>query len=195
MELMRTQLMMIDLADHLLSYADEGNEKIRNSYYTTLKLIMNRGELDIAQMRFDESYNFLLDPASQAKKRQLDKKVLLKMDVSVTYQEFLYKVLEKVLYKLNLKGGEKAERDFIDNFCAIAFFKIPEFRVKLLECVKSVNNVEITEWRGTEWKLDDLITDDQRDIYLISLFNWEHEFYRFVKVPSSFSRAIKENPF
>ena len=86
---MRTQLMMIDLADHLLSYADEGNEKIRNSYYVTLKLIMNRGELDIAQMRFDETFNFLLDPASQAKKRQFDKKVLLKMDVSLSFQQFL----------------------------------------------------------------------------------------------------------
>ena len=179
---MRTQLMMIDLADHLLSYADEGNEKIRNSYYVTLKLIMNRGELDIAQMRFDETFNFLLDPASQAKKRQFDKKVLLKMDVSLSFQQFLYKALDKVLYKLNQKGGEKAERDFIDNFCAIAYFKIPEFRVKLLECIKKVNVIEINEWRGTEWKLDDAITDDQRDLYLVKLFNWENAFYKFLKV-------------
>jgi len=179
---MRTQLMMIDLADHLLCYADEGNEKIRNSYYMTLKLIMNRGELDIDNLGFDESYHFLLDRASQAKKRQFDKKVLLKMDVSLSYQQFLYKALDKVLYKLNLKGGEKEERDFIDNFCAIAFFKIPEFRSKLLECVKKVNNMEIPEWRGTEWKLEDVITDDQRDQHLVSLFNWELAFYRFLRV-------------
>ena len=179
---MRTQLMMIDLADHLLCYADEGNEKIRNSYYETLKLILNRGELDIAQMGFDNSFNFLLDPASQTKKRQFDKIVLLKMDVGLSYQQFLNKALDKVLYKLNLKGGEKEERDFIDNFCAIAYFKIPEFRIKLLNCVTKETDVEITEWRGTEWKLDDKITDDQRDQYLNSLFNWEHDFYRFLKV-------------
>ena len=87
-----------------------------------------------------------------------------------------------MLYKLNQKGGEKAERDFIDNFCAIAYFKIPEFRVKLLECIKKVNVIEINEWRGTEWKLDDAITDDQRDLYLVKLFNWENAFYKFLKV-------------
>lgn len=182
MELLKTQLMMIDLADHLLSYADEGNEKIRNSYYHTLKLMLNRGELDISQMGFDESCSFLLDAASQAKKRQIDKTILLKMDVALRYQQFLYGALEKVLHKLNLKGGEKDEKDFIDNFCAIAYFKIPEFRAKLLDVVRKSNEVEITEWRGTEWKLEEKITDEQRDPHLFSLFNWEKSFYRFLRV-------------
>lgn len=181
-ELIKTQLMMIDLAEHLLCYADEGNEKIKSSYYKALKLLLNRGELDIAQMGFDESYSFLLDPASQAKKRQFDKTVLLKMDVGLRYQQFLYDVLDKVLLKLNLKGGDKDERDFIDNFCAIAYFKIPEFRSKLQECVKKTNDIEITEWRGTEWKLEEHITEEQRDPHLSSLFNWEKSFYRFLRV-------------
>lgn len=180
-ELMRTQLMMIDLADHLISYADEGDEKIRKIYYETLKLILNRGELDISQIGFDESFNFLLDQASLAN-RKLDKNTLLKMDVGLAYQQFLYKALEKVLHKLNLKGGEEKEMDFIDNFCAIAYFQIPEFRIKLLECAQKETDTEITEWRGTEWKLEDLVMDNQRDQYLLSLFNWEAVFYRFLKV-------------
>lgn len=175
---------MIELADQILQWADEGNETLKALYYNILKLLMNRGEFDLANIGFDENHNFLLTGAKNASFKQLNKEVLNKMEVGLKYQEILYKLLDKVLYKLNLKGCNNEEKNFVDNFCAIAYFKIPEFRSKLLDCVvKGENyNQTILEWRGTEWNLDDPISDDKRDKHLLNLFDWEQHFYQFLKV-------------
>lgn len=46
-------------------------------------------------------------------------------------------------------------RLFIENFCAGAYFIIPEFRNRILECILKPNDPPLTEWRGTEFKLEE----------------------------------------
>lgn len=38
---------MIDLCSHLLQYADEINDRLKNLYYDLLKILLNRGEFDL----------------------------------------------------------------------------------------------------------------------------------------------------
>jgi hypothetical protein len=49
----------------------------------------------------------------------------------------------------------KNERIFIENFLAIGYFRIPEFRNDLIKIFEGIEvGVEIEEWRGTEYSLD-----------------------------------------
>ena len=98
------------------------------------------------------------------------------------YQTFLYSALQQVLQKLNAKGLPDKEREFVEKFTAIAFFRIPEFRKKLLENLKNKEDVVIDEWRGTEWGLYEEIKEEKKNQMIVSLFDWDSEFYAFFKV-------------
>ena len=67
----------------------------------------------------------------------------------------MYKSLEKTLEKLNSKALGQQERKFVETFMAIAYFKIPEYREKFLQCVSNDDDVIIDEWRGIEYLLND----------------------------------------
>jgi len=58
-----SQSILIDIANHLLQYADDIDETLREGYYDCLKIIINRGEFDLNYMGFDDSYIFLLENA------------------------------------------------------------------------------------------------------------------------------------
>ena len=73
---------------------------------------------------------------------------------------------------------------FVENFCALAYFRIPEFREKLLTCIKSENDREISEWRGTDYKLED--EPKTRFICVGSFFDWNYSFYLFLKKESKY---------
>lgn len=60
--------------------------------------------------------------------------------------------------------------------------RIPEFREKLLSVIVREDDIEITEWRGTEYTLDEKKNGKlMRNNEFISLFDWEFGFYRFLK--------------
>ncbi|KAL4500572.1 hypothetical protein ABPG72_002996 [Tetrahymena utriculariae] len=186
-ELLQSQDILIDVAKHLSQYADEVDEYLRDNYYECLKIIINRGEFDLNYMGFDESYHFLLQTAqgAQLKKgfnKEAIRKLNLKMKVALSYQKLLYSILEKVLDKLNQKALSDKERQFVENYCAVAYFKIPEFRQKLLSVVIKSDDIEITEWRGTEYQLDETKNNKlAKNSEFISLFDWEQSFYKFLK--------------
>ncbi|EAR90403.2 hypothetical protein TTHERM_00112530 (macronuclear) [Tetrahymena thermophila SB210] len=187
-ELLQSQDILIDVAKHLSQYADEVDEYLRDNYYDCLKIIINRGEFDLNYMGFDESYHFLLETAqgAQLKKTGFNKEAIrklnLKMKVALSYQKLLYSILEKVLDKLNQKALSDKERQFVENYCAVAYFRIPEFRQKLLSVVIKSDDIEITEWRGTEYQLDETKNNKlAKNNEFISLFDWEQSFYRFLK--------------
>lgn len=101
----------------------------------------------------------------------------MKMDVGHKYQKLLYYTLKKMLAKLNMKAlDSESERKFVENFIAIAYFRIPEFRTKLLECLKNEKDPEILDWRATEYKLNEqhnLISNQD----FVNLFDWQSNFY------------------
>jgi len=53
------------------------------------------------------------------------------------------------------KSCSNNERKFIENFCALGYFKIPDFRNKIIECIMKTNDPVLSEWRGTEFKLEE----------------------------------------
>lgn len=64
----------------------------------------------------------------------------------------------------------------------LLILRIPEFREKLLSVIVHEDDVEITEWRGTEYALDEKKNIKlMRNNEFISLFDWEYGFYRFLK--------------
>lgn len=137
-------------------------------------------------MGFDkETYGYLLKNASitnlNKNQSKADVKTLnQKFKVGLSYMHFLYQTLEKVLIKLNQKAPNPEEKLFIENFCALSYFRIPEFRTKFIDCLK---NKEDDEWRGMEWAWDheDKPKDEFKNKYFTSLFDWEKNFYTYLK--------------
>jgi len=101
----------------------------------------------------------------------------------------LYEALSKVLTKLSQRGLQDHEIKFVENFTAIAFFRIPEFRKKLLKCLIRDDDPDINEWRGTEFLLEDDGPTDRREAQLAALFDWENEFHKYL----SDSQKTQEN--
>ena len=185
-ELIRAQSILVELGNHLVEYADEFDEELRGLYYEGLKVLCNRAEFDLGSMGFDEGFGELLNQASNVSFKmgqdKLDVKSLnQKLKVSLSYQQFLYHTLKKIMQKINLKAAHEKERMFIENFMALAYFRIPEYRVKLLE------NIELTLADSTlNWKTMDLDLDDntqtKANSYFASFFDWEKDFYRYLRV-------------
>ena len=106
-ELLQCQNIFIELANHLMNYADEMDEKIRELYYDILTIICNREELNLHSMGFDQStYEYLMHLGSkmsfqkgESKTKNEIKYLALKMKVGLSYQSFLYHSLLKVLSK------------------------------------------------------------------------------------------------
>lgn len=55
----------------------------------------------------------------------------MKIQIALTYHEFLGKLLKIAVDSLNLQGLE-LERNFAEVFCAYAYFRIPDFRTAFL---------------------------------------------------------------
>ncbi len=80
-----------------------------------------------------------------------------------------------MLANLHLKILNENEKKFTENFVALAYFRIPEFRSKLLDCLKlsmAKGQTEIPEWRGAEWNLE-VNENDIKNKYILQLFDWE----------------------
>ena len=188
--LLASQRILISIAKHLVDYSDEVPVTLRPIYYETLLLIMKRGELQLNFMGFDQSYSEFLKNAQKMSFKNENvsnklevKNIQRKLEVCERYQTLLYMTLKKVLEKINQKGLPTKERDFIEQFTAIAYFRIPEFRKKMLERIyNATKDFTIEEWRGTEWKLGEKINDDKKNPQLLAFFDWEGDFYVYLKV-------------
>eukprot|EP01017_Pseudomicrothorax_dubius_P027990 TRINITY_DN3285_c0_g1_i9.p1 TRINITY_DN3285_c0_g1~~TRINITY_DN3285_c0_g1_i9.p1 ORF type:complete len:592 (-),score=116.91 TRINITY_DN3285_c0_g1_i9:199-1974(-) len=111
-----------------------------------------------------------------------------KIIVSVSYQNFLYKTLERVLEKLSHKGVEESERNFIEHFLALAYFRVPEFRERLLACLTKGADLNIEEWKLVEQakevtasRFTGSSTPSSGRTNFLSLFDWDKEFYQYIK--------------
>jgi hypothetical protein len=62
----------------------------------------------------------------------------------------------------------------IETFLAIAYFRIPEFRSKILECLPDEKEVQIDEWKPTHFSLEE---KEMTGAAMQALFNWNRQFY------------------
>ena len=77
------------------------------------------------------------------------------MKIGLLYEKFLFTTLEIVLTKMQQKAFSQNEKKFMENFWAQSFFQIPEFRHKIIQSIIHSDDPVITEWRATEFKLED----------------------------------------
>jgi len=83
--------------------------------------------------------------------RELFKK---KAKVAANYQLFQYEALEMGIDKLNMKGVDVYKRNFVEIIISVSYFRVPEFREKLLSIILEKSDGVIEEWRNTEGSLD-----------------------------------------
>ncbi len=115
-----------------------------------------------------------------------------KMKIGLDYQNFIYQALDKVLIKLNQKSVDADEKLFVENFCALSYFRIPEFRNRFLECL--TENEEKGRGMNLEMQIDEGAKDVHNNKYFSSFFDWEKNFYVYVKSNQK-GILIKNNPF
>lgn len=191
-ELFQSQTILIDLADHLMSYSDEMDEKIRELYYELFTILINREEFNLHNMGFDQvAYEYLLNPGSkliiqkvQSKNKTELKFLSLKMKIGLNYQNLLYDVLLKVLCKFTQKAINIKEKFFTENFCAIAYFRIPEFRHEFLECFFEQNK--------DQEKLYEVYIDPKKKPIGSASYDWEKNFYKFLKTSPKGVKHLQE---
>jgi len=94
--------------------------------------------------------------------------------INLDYQMLLYKTLRLCLEKLNRRGLTLDQQEFLETYLAIAYFRIPEFRSKILECLPNEQDIHLDEWKTTHFSLD---SPDTGGIAMPALFNWDKEFY------------------
>ena len=151
---------MLEFADLAINFVDVVHYDVRRYYFDCLIAILKRGELDLGQLSIvDGSLN-----VNEQKK-----------EVAVRYKTFLQSVLKFVLKKLNVKGSSDELRRFIETFLAMAYFRIPQFRKKYLECLTQKSFGPITDWRSTELDLEEYKNEDNKP--LLAVLDWPNQFY------------------
>lgn len=107
------QEIIIELGVHCLDFGDWVPETLRDKYFQILTLIVQRGELNLDSLSLHEPAKY---------KPNIFKK---KIDVAAAYQVLIYKVLEKCIKSLNLKGVQVYKRTFIEIALSMCFFHVP----------------------------------------------------------------------
>lgn len=52
--------------------------------------------------------------------------------------------------KLNMKGVDVYKRNFVEIIISISFFRVPEFKERLLSIILEKSDGIVDEWRNTE---------------------------------------------
>lgn len=95
-----------------------------NLKWKVLAVLIQRGELSLSYIGFDTNKNSALNPNLLAKKKA----------VGLKLQEFQYKLLEQTLKILGIKGFSE-QKKFAELFCAMSYFRIPQFRQRILSLI------------------------------------------------------------
>ncbi|CAD8159681.1 unnamed protein product [Paramecium pentaurelia] len=175
-DLFNAQKLLIEIAQKLLESADQQEEIIREEYYILIKLILNRGELSLNQVGFSEETE-----------KTSEKLLKFKTEIGLNYQSFLYKCLGIVLQKLKQKSLAENERGFVEHFFASAYFKIPEFRTKIIESVQRTDDPQIPEWRSLTKQTDEITNKEFND-----LFDWNRHFYEYLTKQPKYNANINK---
>ena len=107
-QLNKAQIMFLDILEFLLRHYDSTHSVNKECYFNSLKAIFNRGELDFLALKSENP------------------KIVFR------YQRILFEQLNRVFDDLENKGLCQDQRSFIEFYLVYAFFRIHEFREKLL---------------------------------------------------------------
>ncbi|KAL4459972.1 hypothetical protein ABPG74_003498 [Tetrahymena malaccensis] len=184
-DLIRAQTILIELADHLLSYADEVDEYLREAYYKCLKMILNRGEFNLDNIGFKQSYQQFVKGKAQnfqfkTNQKQEIQDLKKKLKVGLQYQNLMYQTLEKVLLKTESQYLNGEEKGFVENYCAIAFFRIPLFQQNFLSCLKFNDQSIPEDLKNIFQYFDQRASILEGNKVFESLFDWQYFFESYM---------------
>ena len=165
--------LIIILGIHWIVFADFIDSELADNYYEILRLIFNRGELDLAQIGI---YSNLASTKS-ASKSLIDSKKKL----GTKFQYLIYTWLRYSIEKLNRKSVDFYKRDFVVCAVALGFFKIPEFRSAFIKAITKEPFLEIPEWRGILFSLEE--NDKENENAVNEFFDWNE--YLYSKIPDN----------
>lgn len=78
-----------------------------------------------------------------------------------------------------------AEKLFTYKFLVRAYFRVPEFRKHLLQCIIHESDPPLTEWRGTLFSLDENYNCQFGNEAVATLFDWQSYFYNYLSLPNN----------
>ncbi len=84
---------------------------------------------------------------------------LEKLKISQKYVNLLIRMLDKVLKKLIYQRGDynNKEGEFMGKFLALAYFRIPAFRNKIMEAINKqikYKSIPEREWKNAHWDIN-----------------------------------------
>jgi hypothetical protein len=170
-DLETAQEVMLSLADHLMEFAPVVMYDIQPYYFECLTLLLLRGELDLGYLT------------------PLD--ALRRQKIAARYLYFLRHSLMLALKQLNIKGTDAKLQGFVDTMFVIAYFRLPTFKEKLLQCIKAKKLKPIPEWRDNVFDL----LEEHESAVLLPVLDWENNFYLSLSdnsVDSAFVQALNE---
>jgi hypothetical protein len=91
-------------------------------------------------------------------------------------QSFFYKMIGIVLESFTKKAIQDNERMFVELFCAYSFFRIPEFRERIVRVISKPDD-ELEKQPPTRRDSFDQNRSNQLQT-LDTLFNWDENFYK-----------------
>jgi hypothetical protein len=163
--LMKSQDIIMGLGEHLVEYSKLVNYDIKPSYFKCLTFLIKRGELDIGYLSEEK-------PDTKSKEE--------KIRIAQRYLKFLHSICSLSLSRMTFKGVDKVTEQFVYASLAMSWFRLPEFREKLIVVLKEKSYYTIEEWRKTDIDLDDEHAND-----ISRIFNWQN-FY--LLIPKDFNK-------
>jgi hypothetical protein len=170
-DLETAQEVMLSLAGHLMEFAPVVMYDIQPYYFECLTLLLLRGELDLGY----------LTPLN----------TLRKQEIGGRYMHFLRHSLMLALKQLNVKGADAKLQVFVDTMLVIAYFRLPNFKEKLLQGIKAKKLRPIPEWKDNVFDL----LEEHESAVLLPVLDWENNFYLSLShksVDSAFIQALNE---
>lgn len=140
-DLIKAQKEFIEYGWHCVNFADYVNYDLKKHYYSILTNLFKRGELELGQVGFfgkDSAAGSMVisGPNMAANMNTVEAKELKeRQKIASKYSLLLMYTLNYSLQKLARKELDFYKRDFLELFLAVAYFRIPEFRQKFLECL------------------------------------------------------------
>lgn len=126
---------------------------------------MKRGELSLRYLGFTAEEK--LELASDEPKKYTQKKV----EVGLRVQSFFYKMIGIVLECLTKKAIQDNERMFVELFCAYSFFRIPEFRERIVRVISKPDDELNNELQTRRDSFDQNRSNQMQTLDM--LFNWD----------------------
>lgn len=117
-EFLRAQTILLDIGFSFLEIYNILEKNLDQAFFVSYVSLLKRGEFLLPSLMWDENTPSKLETGKQK--------------VAARYQKFLYFGLAKVFESLNNSAMSNYQKKFIEYYLAMSYFRIPEFRFKLI---------------------------------------------------------------